>query len=299
MRSCSCHARRIGRQVLLVLLALSFLPVASSAYFERLQASARATSFGGAYSAVANDASAAFYNPAAMVAMNRAETLAMYAKPFNIEGYQASYIGAVLPRDGISLGAYWHRTGVSDVMSENLIGLSAGRDLLPPGGDIALAVGGTLKIAQVGYAQDGDADYGSQTKATADLSALLNVTEKVAFSYALRNVVEPEFDFVSGNGGTPLLRTNDLGVSYRWNPASIVAATVSQNAYQEWRVQLGGEVWFQEVFAVRSGFVEGDFAGGVGLKATNFLVDISFLTNAALGVSYEVALRVPFGDQRW
>ena len=64
----------MGRQVLLVLLALSFLPGASSAYFERLQASARATSFGGAYSAVANDASAAFYNPAAMVAMNRADT---------------------------------------------------------------------------------------------------------------------------------------------------------------------------------------------------------------------------------
>jgi hypothetical protein len=282
-----------------LLLLTAFLPSPAAAYFEHVETSARATSFGGAYSAIADDASAAYYNPAAMVAMNRSEVLVMVAKPYNISGYQSSYIGAVLPREGVSLGAYWHHTGVSDVMSENLAGVSFGRDLLPPGGNVALAIGGTLKLAQVGYSQDGDADYGSQTKFTADISTLLNVTEKLAFSYTLQNLLEPEFDFVSGNGGTSLARRNEVGASYRWNPASTVALAVSQNAFQEWRFHLGGEVWFQDVFSVRSGFIEGAFAGGVGLNARTFLVDMAFLTNEALGVSYEVSLRIPFGDTRW
>lgn len=270
----------------------------ASAYFERVQAGARATAFGRAYSAIADDASALFYNPAALVTVRRAEVMGMLAKPFNVGGYQASYVAAALPRDGYSLGAYWHHAGVSDVVGENLIAVGAARDLLPPGGNIALAAGCGLKLAQVGFASDRDVDYGSETAFTADLAALLNVGARVALSYTVHNLIEPEIEFVDGQGATALERTHDFGSSLRWNDASTVAFAISKDAFGEWNGHLGGEVWFHDVFSLRSGFWDGEFAGGVGLRATRYLVDVAFLTNEDLGVSYEVALRLPFGASR-
>lgn len=272
---------------------------AADAYFERLQTSARATSFGRAYGAIVDDASAAYANPAALVAMTRSEALLNYAKPFNVAGYQTAYLAAAFPRDGLSFGAYWHHAGVSDVLGENLVGVAVARDLLAPGGNFALAAGGTLKLAQVGFSPEDDVDYGSETKVTADLSARLDYTERWSLSWTVHNVVEPEFDFVSAGGGTELARIQEFGVGLRWNPESTVALSLAQNALQDWHVHVGGEVWFQDVFSVRSGFVEGDYAGGVGLLAGGYLVDVAFLTNQSLGVSYEVSLRVPFGDPRW
>ncbi len=231
--------------------------------------------------------------------MPRNEVLLNYAKPFNIDGLQSAFAAVALPRDDVSLGLYWHHNGVSDVISENLLGVALSRDLLEPGGDFALAAGATIKIANVSFSPDRDVDYGSESKFTFDVSTMLDYTERYTFSLNAYNVVEPEFDFVSGNGGSVLERRFDVGAAMQWHPESLVAVALSQNASQEWRLHLGGEVWFHEVFSIRSGFVEGAFAGGIGLKASDYIFDFSFLTDEALGASYEASFRLPFGDYRW
>jgi hypothetical protein len=37
----------------------------------------------------------------------------------------------------------------------------------------------------------------------------------------------------------------------------------------------------------------------VGLKTDQYLFDMAFVTHDDLGISYEVALRIPFGRSRW
>jgi hypothetical protein len=286
------------RQRLRCALALLALLVAASparAFFERIHAGARSIALGRAYGAMADDASAPYWNPAALVTLRRGEILFTFARPLGATNLQGGYASAVLPRDGLSWSFSWHHLGVSDVVGENLVSVGAARDLLPPGGRFALAVGANLKLAHVGFAHD----YGREVHVTADLGVLLNVTTRLAFSYTVRNLTQPEFEFVPGQGGTRLRRTQDLGFAYYWNPASTVALALSQDAAGEWTLNAGGEVWFYDVFALRSGLAGEAFTGGVGLKTARYLVDFSFSTHEDLGASYLLAVRIPFGRPRW
>lgn len=275
------------------------LPKNAEAYFERLEAGARGTAMGGAYAAMANDASCTYWNPAALVTVPQSEFLFMFAKPYVVSNLYSSFASFVWARDAASLGISWHHTGVSDVVSEDLITIGVARDLLGPGRNYALAVGGNLKLAAVGYAATPQADYGRQTKVTGDLSVLANVTRSFALGYVMRNLVEPSFDFVGGGGDTPLRRTHDLGTAYFWHRSSTCALAATRDARGEWMLRAGAEVWFYDVFSLRTGFSSGEFSGGAGLRASRYLVDLAFVTHAELGISYEVSVRVPFGERRW
>lgn len=289
---------RVILSILLICLA-GGLQNTVSAYFERIQAGPRATSMGRAFGALADDASATYWNPAALVTLQRSELILQYSKPFVISNLQSNFVGAVIPRDDISLGIYWHHTGVADVVGEDLLAIGVARDLLPPGGNMALAVGGAIKLAHVGFSDRGGSDYGRKVKLTADVSTLLNLTPSLSLSYVAKNLTEPTYEFVDGGGGTELLRTHDFGLAYRWHPASTCAVAYSKDGVGDWEASAGIEVWFYEVFGLRTGLLNDRFAGGVGLKTGQYLVDMAFVTHDELGVSYEVALRVPFGRNRW
>ena len=296
-QGCSSPGRIAG--LLLAVLLLALCPVRSAAYFERFQAGARATSMGGAYAAVADDASATYWNPAALVTLPRGEVLFMYARPFVVSNLQAGYAALSLTRGGFSYGLSWHHTGVSETISENMISFAIARDLLPPGSRYAVAAGATLKLAHVGYPVSGEQDYGREFRVTGDLGLLVNPTRKLALSYVARNLNQPSFDFVDGGGGTCIRRTHDVGFAYRWHPASTLALTLNRDARGDWAMHAGTEVWFYDVFGLRTGFSSGEFSGGAGLRTNHYLIDVAFVTHAELGVSYEVSLRVPFGQRRW
>jgi hypothetical protein len=297
---CRARARLRGAWLLLaVALSLAAATEGAGAYFERFQAGARSTAFGRAYSAVADDASATYWNPAALVTLRRSELLFMYAKPFLVENLQASYVGCALPRDDFSLGLAWHHTGVRDVVGEDMISLGIARDLMPPGSRFALAIGGALKLAHVGYVATPEQDYGREIRLTGDLGLLCNPSRRMALSYVARNLTQPTFEFVAGGGGTRIRRTHDLGFSYRWHPASTFAASMIRDPRGDWALHAGMEVWFYEVFGLRTGFSPGVFSGGAGLRTERYLIDVAFTTHDELGVSYEISLRVPFGEKRW
>ncbi|MBU1699144.1 MAG: hypothetical protein KJ970_04255 [Candidatus Eisenbacteria bacterium] len=292
--------RRLCFTVLLVVFpAVLLSPRPAGAYFEKIHAGARATGMGGAYSALVDDASAAYWNPAALVTLQRGDILLMYAKPYAISNLQSSYMGFALPRNDVSVGLSWHHTGISGVMGENLITLGLARDLLAPGGRYACSVGGNLKLAHVGYDSQLEKDYGQEVHFTGDIGTLLSVGRRLSLSYVARNLGEPRFNFAGSGGGTILYHTQDLGVAYRWNPSSTVTGAYTREASGEWTLHAGGEVWFYDVFGLRTGFSINRFSGGAGLKTGRYLVDVAFETHNELGASYEVSLRIPFGGSRW
>ena len=281
-----------------VLLAMSGLP--AQAHFERMLAGARGTAIGRAYSAIADDASAVSWNTAALVTMRRNEILFVQSRPYVVENLGTQFASAVYHRDKTSLSVAWHHTGVENVVSEDMVTLGIARDVIAYTGRYALALGANVKLASVSYDADAsEVDYGAERKVTADLSALVNLSPRLAVGYVVRNVIEPTFDFVDGGGRTRLERIHDLSLSYRWHTESVFAMSLNQDARGDWLFNTGAEVFFYDVFALRAGVSGGDFAGGVGLAAERFLVDVAFVTNDDLGISYELSLRVPFGDPRW
>ncbi len=281
--------------------ALSALaPQPVGAHFERMLAGARGTAIGRAYSAIADDGSAVSWNTAALVTMRRSEILFVHSRPYVVENLGTQFASAVHHRDRTSVSVAWHHTGVENVVSEDMVTFGVARDVVAYTGSYALAIGANVKLASVSYDADaGEIDYGSQRKLTADLSALVNLSPTVAVGYVVRNVIEPTFDFVDGGGRTRLERIHDVSLSYRWHPESVFALSLNQDARGDWLFNTGAEVSFYDVFALRAGVSGGDFAGGVGLAAERFLVDVAFVTNDDLGISYELSLRVPFGEPRW
>ena len=74
---------------------------------------------------------------------------------------------------------------------------------------------------------------------------------------------------------------------------------MSRDPVGDWTLNTGGEIWFFDVFSIRSGVSDGEFVGGVGLRTRSYLVDVGFETQSDLGVSYELSVRIPIGGERW
>lgn len=78
------------------------------------QVGARAISMGGAFAAVASDASAVYWNPASLASLQRQELTFTYADRFGL-GLTHSYLGYLLPlRDNHALGLDWFYQGFDD-----------------------------------------------------------------------------------------------------------------------------------------------------------------------------------------
>ena len=88
----------------------------------------RAIAMGGAFVAVANDASALNWNPAAIAALQRQEIDLSYADRFGL-GLTESYMGYVLPlTESHAIGLDWFHRGFNDVSRG--LGLDAGQNRL-------------------------------------------------------------------------------------------------------------------------------------------------------------------------
>lgn len=275
-------------------IVLAAIPASAYAYFERFEASSRALAFGDAYVALATDASAAAWNPAGLALLGRREVQLTVSRPYFVPDLLSSSAIVAAPLWGGTAGAGWHRIG-NDFIAENQWLLSYGRWVYRDDRGTAF-LGATLKLGHVGVdAGPLQPDYGGSATASLDLGAFHALRNGVTAGAVLRNVNEPDIEFVDGDGATPWERGFDLGVAYRWRPESTVSAgwTSDGRSRDAWRA--GGEIWFYDVFAVRAGVLGTEFAGGFGLKTARWQVDSGFVTHAQLGISGRLTLVVPFG----
>lgn len=105
--------QRIG--LLSALVALLGGGAAAAATPKQPAVGTRAISMGGAFAAVASDASAAYWNPAALATLQRQELYFTYADRFGL-GLTHSYLGYSLPvGDNHALGLDWLYEGFNDV----------------------------------------------------------------------------------------------------------------------------------------------------------------------------------------
>lgn len=292
------------RALIAAILMAAFAPP-GSAYFDRLEVGSRALGMGKAFHAIADDPSAVYWNPAGFAWQRRSQALLAHYRPYVVEDLSVNFAALTVPvpeRFG-TIGVGWHHTGLSGVVAEDLFFLSLGRKAsLPAVGDLGLGVTG--KIFRVGYRDFTDLetleniDYGSRTKFAVDLGAIVQPTDLVRVGLIVRNLGEPEFDFVEGNGGSRVEAEAEGSVSYRWNEASLISAGIARDRRGDYRPMAGGEVTFYDVFALRSGVFDYEFWGGFGILTGSWFFDAGFNTHKALGVSYMASITVPFGRER-
>ncbi|MBZ0269213.1 hypothetical protein K8I85_13750 [bacterium] len=273
----------------------------ASAYFEQTEVGARGVALGRTFVAIADDASAIYWNPAGLTALRTPQLHTTHHRPFLVPDLSLNFLGGAWPLRHGTVHAAWSHLGLSGAMSE---------DLFYAGGSHAwevldarrVSVGGSLKLARIswnGAVATGSGvplDLGSESKVAADLAVHVRWSPRLTAGWIVRNLGEPEWDFVPGGGGTKVEVGQEIGFAYQWHPESKVTAAFVESSDGELTPVLGAEILFYDVFALRAGVGDLKFFGGVGVRAGRLLVDTSFSTHNTLGISTMASVNIALGS---
>jgi hypothetical protein len=296
------------------------------AYFDETAVGSRGVSLGFSALACTEDVSAGYWNPAGLAGLDRGQILFDYSKPYGVPDLNegALMFGGRRWNTGWSVG--WHRLGIAGAYAEDAFSLSAGRHVWSSRRGHALDAGATYKWLRAGFQPfepedffpddgapvlPGRVEYGWQGKGSLDLGLLWTTPWKVDFAWVGRDLAEPHFEFVPGSGGGRIPFRNELAAVWRWNRESILTAGWSQVDRVRTSVNVGFEITFYDVFAIRSGLTnlrplfqsngspnKFQYTGGFGIYHNDVYVDTAVYTNHDLGASYRASVRVPVGGRR-
>jgi hypothetical protein len=300
---------RAASLIALVLLS----PDPSAAYFEETAVGARGIALGTAAIASAPDASAFYWNPAALARLEAPEVLIDYAKPYGVPDLNVGTAAVAFPFMKTGWAAAWHRLAIADVYSEDQFMLAAGRTVLTRGAH-HLEGGLTFKYGRLGFGDETDpvsgapVDLPSLAKGSLDAGLLWATPWRMDVAWTGRDLVRPRYEFVDGSGGDMLDTRHLVATAIHWNPESTILLGWAQPEDGASTFSAGLEIEFFDVFAIRSGITnlsnvyrsrgspnDMQFAGGFGVFHRGYHVDAAASTNHDLGASYQVTIRVPIG----
>lgn len=305
----------MNRRLAFALLALLLSPLTASAYFEETAVGARGISLGSGAIATVTDASAYHWNPAALGQLTRSEVVVDYAKPYGVPDLNAGTVVLATPRFGAGWTVGWHRLAISEVYSEDLFTLAAGRRLVRRGQHQVFG-GLTYKLGRVAFqsftdpTHGGTIEYGSQAKGSLDAGLKWVTPWNIDLAWTGRDLIEPRYELFLGTGGDLQKFRHEVAAGFRWNRESTLLVGWSQPDLGPSTFSAGIEITFFDVFAVRSGLAnvsriyeaygspnELQYTGGIGVYQRGFQIDAAALTNHELGASYRMTFRMPFGPE--
>lgn len=156
----------------------------------RMGVGARALAMGGAFTAIADDATAAYWNPSGLVKIENIEATFMYAANMAVDR-QINYFAYTHWLGMGGLGISWLNAGMSDMPLYDEIGTHGGTEdfganaiMFSYGMELStLMVGGTVKILhQAVMGEDSETGFGL------DLGGMFNVTDNVTAGLMIRDI---------------------------------------------------------------------------------------------------------------
>lgn len=323
---------KIFRSILLTLLvaALATPAFAESAgragAYLKMGVGARALGMGSAFTAVADDSTAAFWNPAGLALLARPEASFMHANLSLDRKYNFFNYVHPLKNDKKNSGvvALSHiRFGVDGIPETRL---ANGRtDGLPLAGDEpATDPAGTFtpgrNVYIYSYFDDTEtATFGTYARKLADkwfggvnlkalrqslftnsadswgldLGFLYTPTKKSAVGLSIRDIAEQlKWDTASGHSDTVPVTTT-VGFSYKTRPNMIVALDLSKTEDLDAKFRVGTEYWFKDVAALRLGSQAGDLTLGASFKLQDWRFDYAY-ADETLGEAHRISASKQF-----
>ncbi len=298
---------RVRLAVISVLLLTAFMVTTSNAQnfadpWLRMGVGAKAMAMGTAQTAVAEDATAAYWNPAALATLHRFEASLMYTAGMKAER-NYNYVGAALRFDGIgTFGLSWLNAGITGIdgrdalgnqsgafdVSNNAFQLSYARTL---GAGFALGLSGK-------YLQE---DLADNTGYGFDAGLLFKPWDELQFGAMVR-------DLAGKHGDDAVPFEARLGVG-AWAWRSILLTTdLVKVQDQEATAAIGGAFHFDvndnTNFYVAAGMnnVVHDqraFTAGMGLGFRSFAVQYAYVTEPErfLQENHRLSVNFYFGDR--
>ncbi|MFC1555677.1 tetratricopeptide repeat protein [candidate division KSB1 bacterium] len=235
--------RKIRTILLVCCCALLAVPAVSQVA-NQSQIGARPMGMGGAFSAIANDANAIFWNPAGIATLQRQEITTMYSDPYGL-GIAQSYLGYVLPiTDNQAAAVDWMHHGFDDSelgFSDDNFHMAYGLRL-----PWNVAVGAKMKFTNMDITLDGTS-YGKSSGFGFDFGVLATPFRNLRLALVVNDL-----------GGTSVTFDNDVteeiykqqfrvGAAYTPFEGLTVAADVDD------RVHMGAEYWLSGIIGLRGG----------------------------------------------
>ncbi|MBU1072485.1 PorV/PorQ family protein, partial [bacterium] len=293
--------RRRGPVIVLLLAVLSVLAAAPAFALPddggvrsvfALGAGNRAIGLGGAYAAIADDASAALWNPAGLALLDRRHVEFTSTNLFGM-GFSEKYVSLAYPHWRLGNASLTLRTfGVDGIESRDDRNVLLADDLKDQELEILLAyaralrsgvnVGGGFKLQRhslAGYAGSG---FGIDAGVLVHPLVLRGGDSPAARAWtlglAIRNLVEPSVRLDVESVPDP--RAMRLGTAWR-RPLGetlrgLLSLDLEKTAGMDSRLHLGAEVDYRDQAALRLGVLAGTLTAGFGLRWRDVLVDFAF-----------------------
>lgn len=254
----------------------------------------RAVSMGSAFSSIADDATAIFWNPAGLAFIGHQEFTATYANLFGVD-IEDNFLAYVLPLSRRqAVGVDWYHSGFSDPeldFSEDRFDLSYSLRF----GSL-FSVGANAKYLRRGVDLDGvEVVQGTGAGYGLDLGVLLEPYAGLRFALVGQDVFDTEIESSDGASSVVFPRNVRGAVSYAFGRRGTVALDVDD------RTHLGGEYRPFEALALRVG-VEDDrqsgegatFAAGMGVKLGFLRFDYAYVDHPVLDSTNHFGLSLAF-----
>jgi outer membrane protein OmpA-like peptidoglycan-associated protein len=276
----------------------------------RLGVGARAFGMGGAHVAVANDATAGYWNPAALTEVDDLALSFMGTGGYSFDRSHY-YVGVAKSFSQLSMGLNWINTGWDEFSGADVGGTPTGEfDLSDNAIMLSLARRySMISLGVTGKLLDQSIDGNSETGGGLDAGAMLSLSQWASAGIMLQ-------DIWSEVGQTEVPTNVRLGIAVRPVTDLTLAADVEKTEDEnDWVWHLGGEMWFEffpdYFIALRAGgdnigrddeLGNSSFAAGLGFKIPRWYglgIDYAFVDEQAdfLGENHRFSLNLAFGER--
>ena len=253
----------------------------------------RAIGMGGAFTTVADDASAIFWNPAGLASIRHQELMGSHARPYH-DAVRDSYAAFLLPLSpNLAAALDWSNSGVDDDgldWGENRFDLAVSANISPV---VALGVNGKLITTGTTW---GGVDYGSGTGFGLDAGVLVKPMPRLRVGAVVQDVFDTRIHFSGGVSEVAYPRNLRIGASYALARFARLAVDLDDRSH------IGAEYFPVKQWGLRAGFQhslrsEDDAVVtslGTSVKAGIFQADYAFESHNQLGSTHHVGLTLAF-----
>jgi len=278
----------------------AFCADSHAAPYLRMGVGARALGMGGAFTAIADDATAAYWNPAGLAKIENIEATFMYAANMAVDR-QLNYFAYAHWLGVGGLGVSWLNAGMMDMPHRDGSGTSLGTDdyadnaiMFSYGMEVgSIMLGGTAKILHQNVMGTTETGFG------VDVGGLFNVTDNVSAGLMIRDVgsqygeVDVPLDWRFGSAVKALDGALCVGLDVA-KVQNIENFDIHLGAEYGMEVHPGYHAFF------RSGIQSAEdkaFTAGLGIRVPYIQFDYSFVTEKdedALGDNHRISVTARF-----
>jgi hypothetical protein len=271
-----------------------FLPVPAfpaPGFFEHSHIGARSLAMGGAFTALGDDASTVFTNPAGLFQMKTITAYGDYGWPSTGNGRDELRLCLALPFGQNGAGVGWYRSGRTDGSAADLIVAGVSRRLIEGTQGSFLSLGANLRAGRISAGEWCACTDGGNSDAavTFDLGIILRPLPVISFGYTVENASDTDIE-IDGAGGH-WDRVHRWGISYFWEEKFVFSYEQEHCAGRVVR-HYGFGLRATVPLEMMAGFTEERVTGGLRWLGDRFTVTASFISGGDAPLELRAAVEL-------